>query len=66
MVKPTRSAGQSTYRMIVREVAEAKPPEKGVDVQIALAFSLPVFITPPGAKSDLSCTAKRGTTNSPT
>lgn len=59
MVKPTRRPDQATYRMIVREVAEAKPPEKGVDVTIALAFSLPVFITPPGAKSDLACTAKR-------
>jgi fimbrial chaperone protein len=59
MIKPLRSAQQVTYRMIVREVAEARPPEKGVDVTIALAFSLPVFITPPGAKSALGCTARR-------
>jgi fimbrial chaperone protein len=59
MVKPVKSASQVTYRMILREVTEAKPPEKGVDVTIALAFSLPVFITPPGAKSEISCSAKR-------
>ena len=59
MVKPVKSASQVTYRMILREVTEAKPPEKGVDVTIALAFSLPVFITPAGAKSELTCGAKR-------
>jgi fimbrial chaperone protein len=59
MVKPSAGAGQTTYRMIVREIAEARPPEKGVDVAIALAFSLPVFITPPGAKSELACSARR-------
>ncbi|HLX24893.1 MAG TPA: fimbria/pilus periplasmic chaperone [Usitatibacter sp.] len=64
MVKPVRSGSQVTYRMILREVMEAKPPEKGVDVAIALAFSLPVFITPPGAKSDITCTAKRSAKDS--
>jgi fimbrial chaperone protein len=59
MVKPVKSASQITYRMILREVLEAKPPEKGVDVSIALAFSLPVFITPTTAKSEVGCTAKR-------
>ncbi len=59
LVKPVRSGSQVTYRMILREVVEAKPPEKGVDVQIALAFSLPVFITPPGAKSEVACSATR-------
>ena len=59
MVKPSRSHEQVTYRMIVREVTEARPREKGVDVSIALAFSLPVFITPPGAKSALGCTGRR-------
>jgi fimbrial chaperone protein len=59
MVKPVKSASQVTYRMILREVLEAKPPEKGVDVSIALAFSLPVFITPATAKSEIGCSAKR-------
>lgn len=50
---------QLTYRMIVREVPEAKPPSKDLKLQIALAFSLPVFITPPGAKRQLSCSVER-------
>ena len=45
--------------MIVREVPEAKPASENIQVQIALAFSLPVFITPPGAKAKLDCTVER-------
>ena len=57
MVSVPRAADrQLTYRMIVREVPEARPPsEKEVKLQVALAFSLPVFITPPGAKGRLEC-----------
>jgi fimbrial chaperone protein len=58
-VKPEASPDQQTYRLIVREVPEAKPAEKTVQLQIALAFSMPVFITPPGAKSKLGCTVER-------
>jgi fimbrial chaperone protein len=58
-VKPVEGTSQVTYRMILREVQEAKPIDKGVGVAISLAFSLPVFITPPGAKNDIACTAKR-------
>nr|MDQ6882035.1 fimbria/pilus periplasmic chaperone [Pseudomonadota bacterium] len=53
------ATGQMTYRMIVREVPEAKPPSADLKLQIALAFSLPVFITPPGAKRQLSCSVER-------
>ena len=55
----TPTTAQMTYRMIVREIPEAKPPSKDLTVQIALAFSLPVFITPPGVKSKVICTAER-------
>ena len=41
--------------MVVREIPEAKPAGKNVQLQIALAFSLPVFITPPGARRQLEC-----------
>jgi fimbrial chaperone protein len=58
-LKPDASPNQQTYRLIVREVPEAKPAEKAVQLQIALAFSMPVFITPPGAKAQLGCTAER-------
>ena len=53
------ASDQVTYRMIVREVPEAKLPSKDLKLQIALAFSLPVFITPPGAKRQLSCSVER-------
>jgi fimbrial chaperone protein len=55
------SADEQTYRIIVREVPEARQNKPGeVGVQLALAFSLPIFITPPGAKRDLLCGAQRG------
>lgn len=60
---PTQSANQITYRMIVREIPEAKPV-KDVQVQLALAFSMPVFITPPGAKAKLGCSVERMAANS--
>jgi fimbrial chaperone protein len=59
MVKPSASAKQVTYRLFIREIVEARPAEKNLEVNIALAFSLPVFITPPGAKNDLACDAVR-------
>lgn len=59
-LRPPAPGEQLTYRLIVREVPEAlAPTQPGVQVQVALAFSLPVFITPPGAKRALSCTASR-------
>lgn len=59
LLKPQPMVEQQTYRLIVREVPEAKSAEKGVQLQIALAFSMPVFITPPGAKRQLVCSAER-------
>lgn len=58
-VSPAKSDQQLTYRMIVREVPEAKPAKDKVQLQIALAFSMPVFITPPGAKNKLDCAVER-------
>lgn len=59
MVRPLQGPRQSTYRLILREIPEAKKEVKSVELQVALAFSLPVFITPPTAKRDLACTAQR-------
>ena len=56
---PAPASDQLTYRMIVREIPEAKPVSKELRLQIALAFSLPVFITPSGAKRQLSCSVER-------
>jgi fimbrial chaperone protein len=50
---------QLTYRMIVREIPEARPAKEKIQLQIALAFSMPVFITPKGAKSKLDCVVAR-------
>jgi fimbrial chaperone protein len=64
MLSPPKTSRQLTYRVIVREIPEARPVKKTVELQIALAFSLPVFITPPGAKSWLGCTIERSAANS--
>jgi fimbrial chaperone protein len=58
-LRPVAGAEQQTYRLIVREIPEAVAPQTGVQIQVALAFSLPVFITPPAAKRSLACTAER-------
>ena len=52
---PVKSGEQLTYRMIVREIPEAKSAKQDLQLQIALAFSMPVFITPPNVKSQLAC-----------
>lgn len=52
---PPDLSRQVTYRFILREVPEALPPKPSVQITIALALSMPVFITPPGAKREVSC-----------
>lgn len=59
MLKPMPTTEQLTYRLMVREIPEIKPPESGVQLQIGLTFSLPVFITPPVAKRQLLCGLQR-------
>ena len=59
LLKPADPARQLTYRMIIREVPEAQP-SGGIEVPIALALSMPVFITPPSAKRQVNCSASRG------
>jgi len=55
---------QLTYRLKIREIPEAKPNKGNMQVQIAIAFSLPVFITPPTAKYKLDCASERASTDS--
>lgn len=55
LLKPADASRQLTYRMIIREVPEILPAP-GIQVPIALALSMPVFITPPVAKRQVSCT----------
>ena len=58
-LRPMPRDAQTTYRLIVREIPEAQPRQQGLTLQIAMAFSLPVFISPPGVRRDLRCTAER-------
>jgi fimbrial chaperone protein len=52
-------AEQLTYRMVIREIPEALPPESGLQVQVALALSLPIFVTPANASPVLDCQLQR-------
>jgi fimbrial chaperone protein len=58
-VRTVDTGKQQFYRLIVREVPEAKPAAKDVQLQVALAFSLPVFITPPKYNRAMECGARR-------
>lgn len=51
---PPDASRQLSYRFILREIPEATP-SGDVQVPIALALSMPVFITPPGVKRNLEC-----------
>jgi fimbrial chaperone protein len=62
-LQPIPRGEQQTYRLIVREIPEAQVTEGAVKLQIAMAFSLPVFISPPDSKRELHCTAERGATD---
>ncbi len=56
LLKPMDASRQLTYRLIVREIPEATAsPSSGLQVPIALALSMPVFITPPVAKREMRC-----------
>ena len=57
-LRPPDASRQLTYRMILREIPEAAAPKENIQVAIALALSMPVFITPPLAKYDVACDAK--------
>lgn len=60
LLKPADASRQLIYRMILREVPEALASrDKTIQVPIALALSMPVFITPAPAKRDMSCQADR-------
>ena len=58
LISPPDLSRQRTYRLIVREIPEATAPPKGntIEVPIALASSMPIFITPPSAKGEVDCT----------
>jgi fimbrial chaperone protein len=56
LLKPMDASRQLTYRLVVREIPEATLPQNSsLQVPIALALSMPVFITPPPAKREVRC-----------
>ena len=58
LLKPADASRQLTYRMIMREVPEAVAMvDRTVQLPVALALSMPVFITPPPAKRIVDCVA---------
>lgn len=60
LLKPRDASRQMTYRMVMREVPEAYALDKNaVEVPIALALSMPVFITPRVAKAEVACELSR-------
>lgn len=60
-VSPADLSQQLTYRLIIREVPElTAPKDPAIAIPISLALSMPVFITPPTAKNQVTCEAARG------
>lgn len=58
LLRPADASRQLTYRLIIREVPEATAPKDNtVAIPLALALSMPVFITPPGAMRAITCDA---------
>ena len=56
LLKPADASRQLIYRMIMREVPEAVARvDRTVQLPVALALSMPVFITPPPAKRIMDC-----------
>jgi fimbrial chaperone protein len=62
LLKPADASKQLTYRLITREIPEAlAAKDKSLSISIALALSMPVFITPPVAKPALACSSAGNT-----
>ncbi len=66
LLRPADASQQLAYRLIVREVPEiTNPKQQGIQLPIALALSMPVFITPPPAKREVNCELVRGEAGAP-
>lgn len=53
---PMPTERELTYRLVVREVPEALATrDKAMEVPIALALNMPIFITPPLARHQVTC-----------
>jgi fimbrial chaperone protein len=63
MLAPRDASRQMTYRMIMREVPQSVRPKNSIEIPIALALNMPVFVTPPTAKREINCEAGRADTH---
>ncbi|MGE0100542.1 MAG: molecular chaperone [Hydrogenophaga sp.] len=62
LLRPADLQRQLTYRLIVREVPEVfQQKDNTIQLPVALALSMPVYVTPPGAKRLLECEVQRPT-----
>jgi fimbrial chaperone protein len=59
LLKPADPTRQTTYRMIIREVPEAQNSPDRVQLPIALALSMPVFVTPPNVRRAVDCSLQQ-------
>jgi fimbrial chaperone protein len=59
LLKPADASRQSIYRLVMREVPEVQAARSGIQVPIALAISMPVFVTPVMARRELNCSVIR-------
>ena len=56
LLVPRDKSRQMTYRLVVREIPEAeKRKDSLLQLPIALALNMPIFITPAGANRKLAC-----------
>ena len=59
LLKPADASRQLIDRLVMREVPEVQAARTGIQVPIALAISMPVFVTPPIARREMGCEVTR-------
>lgn len=62
LLRPPDASRQLTYRLIVREVPEASSAARtnAMEIPVALALNLPIFVSPPMARRNVTCQVQRG------
>ena len=66
LLVPRDKSRQMTYRLLVREIPEAEKRKDAIlQLPIALALNMPIFITPTGAIGKLACDWQAGNLGNP-
>jgi fimbrial chaperone protein len=66
LLRPRPADEQLTYRIIVTEFLEARPVTlENVQLPMATAFSIPIFVTPRGVSKKVSCQMIKAADNAP-